>query len=53
MQEIEVVTKTTSPEKDDVFEEVFMCPKCDHFEPIINSVEDCEELDEIGDEYGI
>ena len=40
MKEVEVVTKTTSPEKDDVFEEVLMCPKCEHFEPIISSDED-------------
>jgi len=39
MKEVEVVIKTTSPEEDDVFKRVSMCPKCEHFEPIINSNE--------------
>lgn len=45
--------RTTSPEQEDTFEEMYVCEKCDSILPIISSVEDCEELDEIGDEYGI
>lgn len=43
MKGVEIVTKTTSPEKEDVFEDVFMCPKCKHFEPIISLEEDYEQ----------
>ena len=48
-----LVNRTTSPEEEDRFEEMYVCEKCDSILPIISSVEDCEELDEIGDEYGI
>jgi uncharacterized protein with PIN domain len=43
MKEVETIIRTTSPEKEDVFEKVLMCPKCEHFEPIISLEEDYEQ----------
>jgi len=38
-----LVNRTTSPEEDDRFEKMLVCPKCDFCEPIISSDEGEEE----------
>lgn len=43
MKEVETIIRTTSPEEEDIFEQALMCPKCEHFEPIISSEEDYEQ----------
>lgn len=37
------ICRTTDPREDDLFEKMWVCEKCDHVEPIINSEEEIEE----------
>jgi RNase P subunit RPR2 len=43
----EVLTcRTTSPEQDDTFENMWVCDTCDECEPIINEPDEMEEDNE-------